>query len=316
MRFRVCAAVGIAACFFAVNALAAGNDPATAREQLKIGYQLKEAGKCEEAIPHLAESLRLDARAITLINLADCEEKTGKLSDAMVHWVDARSRAQAEGMKPIEEEATTRAAALDAKVPRLTVTLAKSAPADAKVERDGAALGAPSLGVALPVDPGAHTITVKAPGHQDATKQITIAEGEKQALEVDVGPAGAGSTTTAPPPVKTDDTKGGGGVSPLVFIGFGVAVVGVGVGSVTGIMALGKGSDAKTACPNKVCNSASAKDDADSGKTVGTISTIAFIAGGVGAAVGVVGLLTGGKKTEGKVDVGIGPSNIVLRGRF
>ena len=62
MRFRVCA-IGVAALFFSVTAFAAGNDPATAREQLKIGYQLKEAGKCDEAIPHLAESLRLDARA-------------------------------------------------------------------------------------------------------------------------------------------------------------------------------------------------------------------------------------------------------------
>lgn len=294
----------------------------TAREQLKLGYQLAQDGKCAEAIPHLQESLKLDARAITLINLADCEEKTGKLADAMVHWSDARARAQAEGQKPIEEEAIARATALDAKVPRLTITLAKTAPPDAVVERDGVTLGAPSLGVALSVDPGAHTITVKARGHQDAKQDITLSPGDKQTLEVDVGPAGVNATT--PPPVTNPpvEEKKGGGMSPLVPIGFGVGLVGIAVGSITGVMALGKGSDAKDNCQdigsNHVCNQ-TGKDAADSGKTLGTISTIAFIAGGVGVGVGVVGLFMGGKKTEkeaAKLDFGVGPSNVFLKGTF
>lgn len=322
MRFRVCA-IGVAALFwqqlvFAAPPAAGGgaSDPVTAREQLKIGYQLAQDGKCGEAIPHLAESLKLDPRAITLINLADCEEKTGKLADAMVHWSDARARAQAEGQKPIEEEATARAAALDAKVPRLTITLAKTAPPDAVVERDGITLGAPSLGVALSVDPGPHTISVKARGRADAKQDITLKEGDKQTIEVDVGPA-TGTVTPPPPPApaKTEE-KTSGGMSPLVPIGFGLGVVGIAVGSITGIMALGKGSDAETACPDKKCKTPDALDSAQSGQTLGTVSTIAFIAGGVGVGVGVVGLFLGGKKTEAKVDVGVGPSRLLLRGTF
>lgn len=325
MRFRVCA-VGVAALFWQLGAFAApppaaggATDPVTAREQLKIGYQLAQDGKCGEALPHLHESLKLDPRAITLINLADCEEKTGKLADAMVHWADARARAQAEGQKPIEEEATARATALDAKVPRLTITLSKGAPPDAVVERDGVALGAPSLGVALSVDPGTHTITVKARGHLDAKQDVTLKEGDKQTLEVDVGPAGGPATPppTTPPPSEGDKK---GGMSVLVPIGFGLGVVGIAVGSITGVMALGKGSDADKNCPGGKCKDQASLDSVDSGKTLGTVSTIAFIAGGVGVGVGVVGLfMGGGKKTEkesAKLDFGVGPSNVFLKGTF
>jgi hypothetical protein len=331
MRFRVCA-VGVAALFWQLGAWAAPptpggpTDPVTAREQLKIGYQLAQDGKCGDAIPHLQESLRLDPRAITLINLADCEEKTGKLADAMVHWADARSRAQAEGQKPIEEEATARGTALDAKVPRLTITLAKTAPPDAVVERDGVALGAPSLGVALSVDPGPHTITVKARGHVDAKQDISLKEGDKQTLEVDVGPVGGNVSNPPPPPTQpVEPEKKGGGMSPLVPIGFGVGLVGIAVGSITGVMALGKGSDAKDACTDvgsdKHLCSPDGADAASSGKTLGTVSTIAFIAGGVGVGVGVVGLFLGGKKAEKEakaksIDLAVGPSSLFLKGTF
>ena len=328
MRFRVCA-IGVAALLWQATALAAppasDKDPATAREQLKLGYQLAQDGKCAEAIPHLAESLRLDPRAITLINLADCEEKTGKLSDAMVHWADARARASADGQKPIEEEATARGQALEAKVPKLTITLAKTAPPDAVVERDGTPLGAPSLGVALPLDPGAHTITVKAHGHADAKQDITLKEGEKQSLEVDVGPASGPVGPVAPLPSPPENEKKGGGMSPLVPIGFGVGIVGVAVGTITGIIALGKGSDADK-CPESGgkhrCVDQKTVDDIESGKTMGTVSTIAFIAGGVGVGVGVVGLFLGGKKAEkietpqAKLDFHVGPSSFMLKGTF
>ena len=89
--------VGVASALLFASSSAHAGDPAAAREQVKLGYQLAQDGKCEEAIPHFVESLRLDAKAITLINLASCEEKTAKLADALGHWVEARARAQAEG---------------------------------------------------------------------------------------------------------------------------------------------------------------------------------------------------------------------------
>lgn len=316
MRLRESVVAAAAIVFWQLPASA--GDPATAREQLKIGYTLAQQGKCEEAHPHLVESLRLDAKAITLINLADCEEKLGKLAAALSHWIDARSRAQAEGARPIEEESEQRATALEPRLARLTVVLSRGAPKDAVVERDGVELGGPSLGIPLPVDPGVHAIVVRAKGRPDTTTRITLSEGETKRVEMDVAtastpvvvapsePAAAGPTTTPSTP----------SVSPLVFVGFGVAAAGVGVGAITGLMAMSAGSQAKSDCPSLKCDRGTL-DDIEAGRSLGTVSTISFVVAGAGAAVGVYGLLWGGKaKRDATVGVSLAPSNITLGGRF
>src|SRR3954470_10412403 len=169
--------LGVACALSFASSSAYAGDPAAAREQVKLGYQLAQDGKCEEAIPHFQESLRLDAKAITLINLAACEEKTSKLADALGHWVEARSRAQTENNGPIQEEAEKKAKALEARVPKLTISL-PGGPPDAEVVRDGVALGAASMNVPLPVNPGAHVLVVKSTSFEDTTTNVTIAEGE------------------------------------------------------------------------------------------------------------------------------------------
>lgn len=309
---RVPAFVGVACALFFASSSAHAGDPAAAREQVKLGYQLAQDGKCEEAIPHFVESLRLDVKAITLINLAACEEKMAKHADALGHWVEARARAQAEGNAAIEAEAEKKATALEPKVPKLTIALA-GAPPDAEVVRDGTALGSASMGVPLPVNAGAHVLVVKAKGFEDSTENVSIAEGESKRVELKLGAKKA--VAVGPPSTPGRETESSG-LSPLVFAGFGVALVGIGVGTVTGIMTLGRGSDAKDACPGGKCTSQSAKDDAESGKTLGTISTIAFIAGGVGAAVGIYGLVSSKPKSDASVAVSIGPMGGGVRGTF
>ncbi|HVJ90760.1 MAG TPA: hypothetical protein VM580_13230 [Labilithrix sp.] len=311
MRIGACA---IVASLVLWQLPATAGDPASAREQLKIGYMLAQEGKCSEAIPHLAESLRLDPKAITLINLADCEEKVGKLADAMGHWVDARARAHADGQRPIEDEATARANALEPRLARLTLVLAKTAPRDVVVERDGVVLGAPSIGIPLPVDPGSHSIVVKAKGRVDATTTLLLGEGESKRIELNVGPEAVVAEPAPPTPVRSSSQRS---LSPLVFVGFGVAAAGIAVGSVTGAMALGAGDDAQTACPNGRCASQQALDEVRTGQTLGWVSTISFITAGAGAAVGAYGLFAGGaKKTDSSVSVAFAPTGALLRGRF
>jgi hypothetical protein len=283
---------------------AGAGDPAAAREQVKIGYGLAQDGKCGEAIPHFVESLRLDAKAVTLINLASCEEKVGRLADALGHWAEARAHAQMEASKPIADEAEKRQEALEPRVPKLTIVLAPGAPKDTAVTRDGVALGAVSIGLALPVNPGDHAIVTTAPGRAEARASVALAEGEAKSIEVAPGdprPDPAASADAATPPAAGARR----GTSPLVWIGFGTAALGVGVGAVTGALALGKASSAKDACPNHLCPTQSKLDDVSAGRTLGTVSTIAFVVGGVGAAVGIYGLV-----------VGVGPGSAAVAGRF
>lgn len=282
-----------------VSVPAFGADPAAARDHLKKGYELAQENKCDEAIPHLAESLRLDPKAITLINLAQCEEKVGKLSDALGHWVDARARAQTENNADIQIEAEKRAKALEARLPHLTIVLAKTAPHGSEVFRDGVVLGSVSLGQSASVNPGKHEIVVKSPGRKDARTEISLAEAETKTVNVDVGEVDPNATTKTPPvPEGAKDGGGnGGGTSPLVYIGFGTAAVGLTVGAITGAVALSAASKAKDTCPNTACPSQDKLDDVESGRTMGIVSTIGFAVMGVGIAVGVVGLLTSNKTT-------------------
>ena len=304
---------GVASALLFASSSAHAGDPAAAREQVKLGYQLAQDGKCEEAIPHFVESLHLDAKAITLINLASCEEKTAKLADALGHWVDARARAQAEGNGAIVEEAEKRAKALEPRLPKLTLALPDAShAADIEVVRDGVTLGAASMGVALPVNPGAHTLVVRAKDREEATQTLSIAEGESKVVQLKLG--APKSAVAAPPP--TAPATEGGGTSPLVYIGFGTAIAGVAVGAITGVLAFGKASTAKTECPNVNDCSTAGMDAVDSGRTLGTISTIGFIVGGVGAAVGVYGLVWGKPETSASVAVSIGPMGGGLRGTF
>ena len=92
--------------------------------------------------------------------------------------------------------------------------------------------------------------------------------------------------------MTTPVTTGEGSSTPkvLMFGGFGLAVVGVGVGAVTGLMSWSKTSELQDVCPNNRCP-ADKQSEIDSTKSLGTIANIAFIAGGVGAGIGVVGLV-------------------------
>lgn len=324
---RVARALLVAGALIATPLTARAADPVAAREQLKLGYNLAQEGKYAEAHPHLVESLRLDTRGVTLLNLADCEEHLGRLAEAMGHWVDARQRAQIEGSKAIEDEATARAKALDPRLPRLTLTLEPGAPKDAVVERDGTVLGPPSLGIPLPVDPGPHRIVVKAAGRVPLVKEVVLAEGEASTVKVGVGapaPAPDGGADERPALASSAaEPPRGGGASPLVYAGFGLAAAGLGVGAVTGLMALSAGSDAEKACPDLRC-SRQALDDVESGRTLGTVSTIAFVVAGVGAGVGVFGLLSSAKgdKSSARDDdkralsLAVLPGGAVLKGRF
>jgi hypothetical protein len=83
----------------------------------------------------------------------------------------------------------------------------------------------------------------------------------------------------------------------------GVGLVGVGVGAVTGLLAIGKNNDAKRLCPTERCASQEGIDANASARSMGTVSTIGFVAGGVALAAGAVLVFTGGPSKESALRV-------------
>lgn len=196
-------------------AMAEPIDPAGARELLKQGYSLKQQKRYGEALERLLESLRLDSQVKTLINIADCEEKLGHLVLAQKHWILARDQAQLQGAEPAKNEAEKRLAALEARMPRLTIKLNEPVGVSAEVRRDGVLLGRVALGAPLPLDTGSHEVRVTAPGRADKTYSVEAVEGAAQVLEVTVGaeldgkPAATPTPAAAPPapPVAAPATR-------------------------------------------------------------------------------------------------------------
>lgn len=222
-----------------------------------------------------------------------------------------------------------------------------------RLTMDGTLLDDSLAGDPLEIDPGVHTFVFESLG-QTVEKHFVVHEGEKLRREEIRFPkpapavvptteptatttattpppppppatTSAPAATTAPPPAPTYEPaparSSRGGSNALVPIGFGVAAVGVVVGSVTGIFALSKASSVSSACNGTICPR-SVDDDLQTGRTMGNVSTIAFGVAGVGVILGAVGLVVGGHSSdEGRRDgvhaspfVGVGAAGV--RGTF
>jgi hypothetical protein len=83
----------------------------------------------------------------------------------------------------------------------------------------------------------------------------------------------------------------------LTFAATAMAGVGLGVGAVTGLMALNKQSALQGECANKQCGPSS-YTDLDSARTFAIVSDVGFGVAGVGAAVAIVSLVIGHRTDE------------------
>jgi hypothetical protein len=213
------------------------------------------------------------------------------------------------------EEAKQLAREIEPRIPQLQIELrGADKDADVGIRVDDIELKPAALSAPLSLNPGSHSV-VATVGDREKRTEVTLIEGQKESLVLDLSGLGAERPPVVPPtePESLADST----TSPLVYIGFGVAGAGVLVGSITGIMALSKKSSVDDDCVDDRCPP-STHDDIDSGRTLGDVSTIAFIVGGAGAAVGVYGLFSGGapeaEKAGAQPFVGLGSAGV--RGRF
>jgi hypothetical protein len=250
-------------------------DPATAEALFRQGRQALEAKNYREACPKFAESQRLEPAAGTLMNLATCEEKVGKLASAWQHWKEA-----IDALPPNDDRisfARSRVNDLEKKLPRLRVNLIGGA---GKVFRDEIELGPASQGAMLPVDPGPHVVTVQLEGRLPEKVTVDVAEGEEKQIDVHPGPIDphandSRAQLTAKPRPRT-----------LGWVVGGIGVAGVGAAAVSGLMLVNQRSKVETLCPDKSCTTQEGVDAAAMGKTLLVVNTAGWIVGAVGLGLG------------------------------
>jgi hypothetical protein len=231
--------------------------------------------------------------------------------------------------------AETLTAEIGARIPSVTVLVTNPEPGQATVVVfDGEIVPPAAASAPRKVNPGRHSVVARS-GSLEKKQDIDVTERDAKTVTIDLKPPKVAGPV--PPPPGADETVSTTS-SPsssrlpemLIFGGFGLGIVGVGVGSVTGLMSISKVNDVKQGCPNNVCPTTS-QGDIDSAKSLGTISTIAFIAGGVGVGAGIIGLVLQSKqsatesapgtsassaKTTLTVRPDVGPTWLGLHGSF
>ncbi|MDB4939367.1 MAG: hypothetical protein JWP87_6339 [Labilithrix sp.] len=281
----------------------AGNE-AAAEALFVEAKKLAAEGKLAEACPKFAESNRLDRGAGTLIHLADCYEKNHEAASAWATFREAASAAQGLGRADWEKLANQRAAALEPKLAKLTIKVTDPAE-KIEVTRDGTPTSQASWGVAIPVDVGTHTVQASAPGRKPFKTSLVIrTDGDRDTVVVPKLDAQSSAAASTPAPAAADTASSGSSQRTIGYVVGGIGIVGLGVGAVTGLIAIGNNNDSKAACPEAgACASNDAVEAADSAKKMGTVSTIAFIAGGLGVAFGAVLVLTAPSSSSDRASV-------------
>jgi hypothetical protein len=194
----------------------------------------------------------------------------------------------------------------------------------ARVSVDGDAAGTTPLSAPLVLDLGKHNISVRADGGKDAEQEVNVTAGSTITvtftLALPANAANAAVPEKASPEPPPTESMHGRGYGPLVFVGFGLAGVGLLTGSLMGALAISHASSVASACQGTVCPP-SIDGDLRDARTFGNVSTIAFAAAGVGAGVGLAALLLSRRPeapqhAKGSIAPWVTPTGVGVGGSF
>jgi len=310
-RLRSSAVLAALLCTLSAPAARADEAETEGARLFREGRALLLAERFDEACPKLAESQRLEPRGGTLLNLAACHERQGKVATAWAEFHDALAAARAEAQPNRARLAEERIAALGPRVPWLTINItAEAAAQGAHVLFDGNELQRFAWGKDMPVDPGAHALVVSAAGRVEETRTVTLREGERQTVDIaslaevhppdPVLPLPAPSTPKEPAPNPPGKSRWVFDVGLLV--GYMNADLRVGYPNVDeSFIAVSDGSQSST-CLDTYCSYALAHH----GGTVGLLSLYAGYAANDWFHIG--GRVIAGPRFQGGAVFATGPS--------
>ena len=273
-------------------------DTSAARALGQEGVKLADAGNCEEAVDKLARAEKMFHAPTTLARLGECQVQMGKVVEGTENLIRAgRETLPATApaaFRDAQERARKVLADNKGRIAKLKIAVAAPAGLVFVVKIDGEVVPPANLNTNRPTDPGEHVVEASAPGFLRTMAKVRLADGGADSVALTLEP-----DPNAPAPTADGGAQGaGGGAQPgarnrvPAYVALGVGVVGVGVGAVFGLLALGKKGDLDDACTNKVCPSTSQQDTIDSGQNFATVSTVGFIVGAAGIGIGTVLLLT------------------------
>jgi serine/threonine-protein kinase len=305
----------------------APSDKAASDVLFKDAKALIEQGRFNEACPKFEESQRLDPTPGTLLNLGDCYKGASppRNASAWGAYRQAEAMARQRGDVARQEGAALRAQTVEPLLSKVTIDVPPAARIPGlEVKWDGRPVGEGLFGSAFPVDAGEHAIVASAPGHKSWTgKGVVGANAATTKVEVPILQLGAAEPT---PGALAPDVPYWG-TQRVLGLGLGVAgLAGIAVGSIYGAKAANKNAESLPHCQSnnsKLCDATGVALGEDAFGAA-TVSTVGFIAGGVGLVGGTILFLTapsramkstvGRPRFEAAPIVGFGVGGVSVRG--
>ena len=285
----------------------------TARLQADRGYELFEAGKFAEAAQAFRQAEAIFHAPTLVFAIARAESKAGHLLEARTLYKQVIAEKLAPSAPPefqgAQESSRGELATLEARIAHVVITVNGGAGRAFVVSLDENVVGISALEKPIEVDPGAHQLVV-LPDHGATEKRtVTVVEGGTESVAIDLPPPVIHALDgLRPPPQSRDLLK-----PALLSLGAGAA--GIGIGAILGGITLSKASEIKSHCAGDVCPAAQ-RSAADSAGTTATISTVAFIVGGVFAATGGALLVLRSRSRAPSVGLALAPGALFAQGAF
>jgi tetratricopeptide (TPR) repeat protein len=319
----------------------------TAREVAKQGLAAYDAGRYEEAADKLIRAYEVVKVPTLALYGGRALQKLGKLIEAAELFLEATqlepTGAARDAQLEAQREASREREALLPRIPRLLIQIEGATVEDVTIDVDSVALPQALVHDPRLVNPGQHTVRAKR-GDQEVTESVLVVEAEQKtvvlrfaeptpeppAIGVPPSPAEAAETTEAQPPAvpatpnrpaEADRASADAGpLRTLGLVGLGLGTAGVMVGSIAGLVAITQ----KSQLDDEGCDEYGRcywdqHERVDLYNRMRTLSTLGFVAGGVGLAAGITLLVAAPESQENAgyaVRPWVGVGHVGLDGRF
>lgn len=205
------------------------SEQALARDQFRAGVAAARAGQWVEAVDAFQRSLELAPRPMTMMNLAGALVQVGRLVEAAEAYRMFLAEATSGAAARVRGEAQSQLEALEPRIPHVRLHVYELAESDV-VQLDEYQLSQAAIDAPLPVDPGAHVVTISRDGAVIATRELQIAEAEEATVELRVEALPpVTDVATGPDPLAPVAPASGGSVfdDPVFWIIGGVVLAGL-----------------------------------------------------------------------------------------
>ncbi|MGC4069716.1 MAG: tetratricopeptide repeat protein [Polyangiaceae bacterium] len=298
------------------SVLAQSNE-AIAESLFHEGKKLYTEERYAEACHKLDQSHRADPAGGTVLLLAMCYERLGKTASAWAKYNEAVALARRDNRSDREQKARSALSALEPQLSYVSVSLSPEAKELTNLEfvLDGAAIP-PLLDSKVPVDPGDHSLVVRAKNAEPWSQSFSITEkGATLVISVPAlkplaetpSPQQAAAKEPEKPKDQTNVTeppqleRRSNSSRTIAFVIGGVGIAAAGVGGYFAWRAKHLDDKANDVCPASGCSDRNAVNDSQDAVTSGNVATWLIGAGAAAMATASAILVFGGSDGSPRV---------------